>query len=83
MRRNDDCGSSFRNRDNGRCRAFRCANGVSHVFGFTEESLTDMKATIYHNPMCGTSRKTLDILRNRGRRVGSRISQKSAVARGA
>ena len=23
-----------------------------------------MKATIYHNPMCGTSRKTLEILRN-------------------
>ena len=21
-----------------------------------------MKATIYHNPLCGTSRKTLDIL---------------------
>jgi arsenate reductase len=26
----------------------------------------DMKATIYHNPMCGTSRKTLDILRDSG-----------------
>ena len=25
-----------------------------------------MKATIYHNPMCGTSRKTLDILRESG-----------------
>jgi len=25
-----------------------------------------MKATIYHNPMCGTSRKTLDILRDEG-----------------
>ena len=25
-----------------------------------------MKAKIYHNPMCGTSRKTLDILRNAG-----------------
>jgi len=23
-----------------------------------------MKATIYHNPMCGTSRKTLEILNN-------------------
>jgi arsenate reductase len=23
-----------------------------------------MKATIYHNPMCGTSRKTLEILHN-------------------
>jgi arsenate reductase (glutaredoxin) len=25
-----------------------------------------MKATIYHNPMCGTSRKTLEILENDG-----------------
>jgi len=25
-----------------------------------------MNATIYHNPMCGTSRKTLEILRNAG-----------------
>lgn len=25
-----------------------------------------MKATIFHNPKCGTSRKTLDILRNSG-----------------
>ena len=25
-----------------------------------------MKATIYHNPMCGTSRKTLDILTDSG-----------------
>ena len=24
------------------------------------------KATIFHNPMCGTSRKTLEILRDRG-----------------
>jgi arsenate reductase len=27
---------------------------------------TEMKATIYHNPMCGTSRKTLEILDNEG-----------------
>jgi arsenate reductase len=25
-----------------------------------------MKATIYHSPMCGTSRKTLEILENEG-----------------
>jgi arsenate reductase len=25
-----------------------------------------MKAVIYHNPMCGTSRKTLEILQNEG-----------------
>lgn len=28
-----------------------------------------MKATIYHNPACGTSRKTLDILRDSGAEV--------------
>ena len=28
-----------------------------------------MKATIYHNPMCGTSRKTLEILRDFGAHV--------------
>ena len=28
-----------------------------------------MKATIYHNPVCGTSRKTLEILRNSGAEV--------------
>jgi len=28
-----------------------------------------MKATIYHNPMCGTSRKTLEILNNEGAEV--------------
>jgi len=30
------------------------------------QELPEMKATIYHNPMCGTSRKTLDILRDSG-----------------
>ena len=33
--------------------------------GLFEERLT-MKATIYHNPRCGTSRKTLEILRQEG-----------------
>ena len=28
-----------------------------------------MKATIFHNPMCGTSRKTLDILREAGAKL--------------
>jgi arsenate reductase len=28
-----------------------------------------VKATIYHNPMCGTSRKTLEILREEGAEV--------------
>ncbi len=28
-----------------------------------------MKATIYHNPKCGTSRKTLEILENEGAEV--------------
>ena len=31
-----------------------------------------MKATIYHNPMCGTSRKTLEILRDSGADVSIR-----------
>jgi arsenate reductase len=31
-----------------------------------------MKATIYHNPMCGTSRKALEILREAGRDVSIR-----------
>ena len=28
-----------------------------------------MKATIHHNPLCGTSRKTLEILRESGAEV--------------
>jgi arsenate reductase len=28
--------------------------------------MAEMKAIIYHNPMCGTSRKTLEILENEG-----------------
>ena len=28
-----------------------------------------MKATIYHNPQCGTSRKTLEILKNEGAEI--------------
>jgi arsenate reductase (glutaredoxin) len=28
-----------------------------------------MKATIYHNPQCGTSRKTLEILENEGAEI--------------
>ena len=31
--------------------------------------MKNSKATIYHNPMCGTSRKTLEILRDSGRDV--------------
>jgi arsenate reductase len=31
-----------------------------------------MKATIYHNPNCGTSRKTLEILRHSGAEVSVR-----------
>ena len=31
-----------------------------------------MKATIYHNPLCGTSRKTLEILRDSGAVVSIR-----------
>jgi arsenate reductase len=31
--------------------------------------MLEMKATIYHNPMCGTSRKTLEILDDEGAEV--------------
>src|SRR5947209_12602976 len=45
-----------------------CAIGVKPLFNRLN-SLREqhhMKATIFHNPMCGTSRKTLDILRDSG-----------------
>ena len=32
----------------------------------TVSEMKNSKATIFHNPMCGTSRKTLDILRDAG-----------------
>ena len=41
-------------------------NDSTQTTDYAEESSTGMKATIYHNPMCGTSRKTLDILRDSG-----------------
>ena len=40
-----------------------------------------MKATIYHNPMCGTSRKTLDILRDSGCDVSVREYLKNPPTR--
>ena len=40
-----------------------------------------MKATIYHNPMCGTSRKTLDILRACGADVSVREYLKDPPSR--
>src|SRR4051794_7837104 len=40
-----------------------------------------MKATIFHNPMCGTSRKTLDILRDSGCDVWIRDYLKDPPAR--
>ena len=41
-----------------------------------------MKATIYHNPLCGTSRKTLEILRQAGRDVRIREYLKDPPSRG-
>jgi arsenate reductase (glutaredoxin) len=41
------------------CPRLRDAAGVRYL-------PADMKATIYHNPKCGTSRKTLEILRDSG-----------------
>ncbi len=40
-----------------------------------------MKATIYHNPNCGTSRKTLEILRDSGADVWIREYLKSPPTR--
>jgi len=40
-----------------------------------------MKATIYHNPMCGTSRKTLEILRDSGFEVWIREYLKNPPTR--
>ena len=40
------------------------------------------KATIYHNPMCGTSRKTLEILRDSGFDVWIREYLKNPPTRG-
>ena len=39
------------------------------------------KATIFHNPMCGTSRKTLEILRESGRDVSIREYLKDPPSR--
>src|SRR4051812_34301279 len=67
QRRNDDTRSSFRARDNVPASASgklpKClAAGPNGALG----TQVEMKATIYHNPMCGTSRKTLEILRDSG-----------------
>jgi arsenate reductase (glutaredoxin) len=40
-----------------------------------------MKATIYHNPMCGTSRKTLEILRDSGADIWVREYLKNPPSR--
>jgi arsenate reductase (glutaredoxin) len=37
-----------------------------YAIGFRLERQETMKATIYHNPKCGTSRKTLEILEAHG-----------------
>src|SRR5918997_561425 len=60
------CGTMTRVR-NGRVRV--CT--IRHVTDSANES-AKMKATIFHNPMCGTSRKTLEILREAGAEVAVR-----------
>ena len=57
------CGTMTRIR-NGRVRV----QGICHVSDSANES-AKMKAVIFHNPMCGTSRKTLEILRKEGAEV--------------
>jgi arsenate reductase len=61
--------------------AFRFASRPEASLWIHEESPTDMKATIYHNPMCGTSRKTLDILRQSGADVWVREYLKNPPSR--
>jgi len=34
--------------------------------GYCGQTVRDMNVTIYHNPLCGTSRKTLEILQESG-----------------
>src|SRR4051812_8746074 len=67
QRRNDDTRSSFRARDNVPASASekspKCLAAEPNGALGTQ---VEMKATIYHNPMCGTSRKTLEILRDSG-----------------
>ena len=46
-----------------------------------QKGTTQVKATIYHNPMCGTSRKTLEILRDSGFDVWVREYLKQPPAR--
>jgi arsenate reductase len=41
-----------------------------------------MKATIFHNPLCGTSRKTLEILRDEGCDVSINEYLKNPPSRG-
>ena len=45
------------------------ARGYSDVIDSISKDSTDMKATIHHNPRCGTSRKTLEILKDSGLEV--------------
>jgi arsenate reductase len=40
--------------------------GRSQTPGYVAGDFRNVNVTIYHNPMCGTSRKTLDILRENG-----------------
>jgi arsenate reductase len=40
--------------------------GLSDVIDSILKDSTRMKATIHHNPLCGTSRKTLEILKDSG-----------------
>jgi arsenate reductase len=46
-----------------------------------QKGAIQVKATIYHNPMCGTSRKTLEILRDSGFDVWVREYLKQPPAR--
>lgn len=64
---NDDTATSFRSRDNGPGAGYGCAGRRRTAsIWIPGRSRTEMKATIHHNPSCGTSRKTLEILKESG-----------------
>ena len=64
---NDNQSLSFRPRDNASALDFgRSSRFVASSIDACLFAERNMKVTIHHNPLCGTSRKTLEILRESG-----------------
>jgi arsenate reductase len=64
---NDNQTLSFRTRDKASALDFgRWSRFVAHSIDQRLVIEGEMKASIHHNPMCGTSRKTLEILQDSG-----------------